>query len=68
VCSVFCGGYIIVSGYEVGLCQVLKVCDVRVGVLPVVMWVQVCYGNENDSLYVPLGITYILYNINNYKT
>ena len=56
------------SGYEVGLCQVLKVCDVRVGVLPVVMWVQVCYGNENDSLYVPLGITYILYNINNYKT
>jgi len=44
-----------VSGYEVGrLCQVLKVCDVRVGVLPVVMWVQVCYGNENDSLYIPL--------------
>ena len=34
--------------------KVLKVCDVRVGVLPVVMWVQVYYENENDSLYIPL--------------
>jgi len=32
----------------------LKVCDVRVGVVPVVMWVQVCYWNENDSLCIPL--------------
>ena len=33
---------------------VLKVCDVRVGVVPVVMWVQVCYWNAKDSLYIPL--------------
>jgi len=33
---------------------VLKVCDVRVGVLPVVMWVHVYYLNEKDSLYIPL--------------
>jgi len=32
----------------------LKVCDVRVGVLPVVMWVQVYYLNEKDSLYITL--------------
>jgi len=34
--------------------NVLKVCDVRVGLVPVVMWVQVYYLNEKDSLYVPL--------------
>ena len=32
----------------------LKVCDVRVGILPMVMWVQVSYQNEKDSLYIPL--------------
>ena len=34
--------------------NVLKLCDVRVGVVPVVMWVQVYYFNEKDSLYIPL--------------
>jgi len=34
--------------------SVLKVCDVRVGVLPVVMWVQVYYQNEKDSPHIPL--------------
>ena len=33
--------------------NVLRVCDVRVGVLPVVMRVQVYYLNENNSLYTP---------------
>ena len=32
----------------------LKVCDVRVGVVPMAMWVQVYYVNEKDSLYIPL--------------
>jgi len=32
--------------------NVLKVYGVCVGVLPVVMWVQVYYWNENDSLYI----------------
>ena len=27
---------------------------VGVGVLPVAMWVQVCYWNENDSMYIRL--------------
>ena len=34
--------------------SVLKVCDVRVGVVPMVMWVQVYYLNEKDSLDIPL--------------
>ena len=29
-------------------------CDVRVSVVPVVMWVQVYYENGNESLYIPL--------------
>jgi len=32
--------------------NVLRVCDVRVGILPVVMWVQVT--NEINSRYIPL--------------
>jgi hypothetical protein len=32
-----------VFGYEASVSNVLRVCDVVVGVLLVVMWVQVCY-------------------------
>jgi len=35
--------------------NVLKLCDIHVGVVPVVMWVQVYYLNEEDSLYIPLA-------------
>jgi len=34
--------------------NVLKMCGVRVGVLSMVMWAEVCYSNENDSLTIPL--------------
>ena len=41
-------------GYGAG--RVCQICgsDIRVCVLPVVMWVQVCYYNEINSLYITL--------------
>ena len=54
-----------VFGYGAG--RVCQMCDVHVCVLPVVMWVQVCYYNEIISLYITLVAVGRLFGVQHQK-